>query len=243
MLKSTAGGGGIGMQLMPRTAELADAFASVERWPEQLQGGGHLSREIRRAGAAHRGADFRRWPRHVSRSASAIARRSAAIRKSSRKPRRPASRAETRARLSLPRSGWAGRALSLRRHGRVCLRCASGEFYFLEVNTRLQVEHGVTEEVTGIDLVEWMVRTAAGRTPRSPMRTATAARATPSRSASMRRIRRRISSPARGLLTQVIFPDGVRVRDWVEGGTEVSPYLRSDAREDHRPRPDRASRR
>ncbi|WAU80743.1 urea carboxylase [Streptomyces sp. Qhu-G9] len=97
---------------------------------------------------------------------------------------------------------------------------AREEAYFLEVNTRLQVEHPVTEEIYGVDLVAWMLRQARGdrgvvRDPGAPHGHAVEARVyaeDPSRE----------HRPSAGLLTRVEFPSGVRVDGWVETGTEVS---------------------
>ncbi|MEX3106973.1 MULTISPECIES: 5-oxoprolinase/urea amidolyase family protein [unclassified Streptomyces] len=97
---------------------------------------------------------------------------------------------------------------------------AREEAYFLEVNTRLQVEHPVTEEIYGVDLVAWMLRLAQGdrsivRTPPQPRGHAVEARVyaeDPTRE----------HRPSAGLLTRVTHPDDVRVDGWVETGTEVT---------------------
>jgi urea carboxylase len=95
------------------------------------------------------------------------------------------------------------------------------EFYFLEVNTRLQVEHCVTEEVTGIDLVEWMIRVAANQR---------VALTTPAVHGASIQVRLYAEDPARqfrpstGLLTQVLFAPGARIETWIENGTEVTPH-------------------
>ncbi|MCD2112262.1 urea carboxylase [Rhodococcus rhodochrous] len=101
-----------------------------------------------------------------------------------------------------------------------------GEVSFLEMNTRLQVEHPVTEEVTGVDLVEWMLRLARGDdsmldgVPDSgPEITAHAVEARVYAEDPGRDHR-----PSAGLLTHVEFPAHTRIETWVDTGTEVGTF-------------------
>jgi urea carboxylase len=157
MLKSTAGGGGIGMQLVRRDAELDAAFAAVERLATKnfSRGGVFLEKFIERA-------------RHLevqifgdgAGTVVALGERDCSTQRRNQKiieeTPAPGLPAATRAHLHAAAVRLAG-AVDYQSAGTVefVYDTDSGEFYFLEVNTRLQVEHGVTEEVLGIDLVRY----------------------------------------------------------------------------------------
>jgi len=230
MLKSTAGGGGIGMQLCRSAAELGEAFHSVERLAQSnfSQGGVFLEKYVERA--RHLEVQiFGDGRGHVI----ALGERDCSVQRRNQKviEETPAPLLDDATRTQLLNCAQRlGAAVGYRSAGTVEFVYddsngddSSGKFYFLEVNTRLQVEHGVTEEVTGIDLVEWMIRVAADEPP-----DLAAYRPAPRGHAIQVRIYAEDPAhnfrPSSGLLSYVTLPQSVRVDSWIETGAEISSY-------------------
>ena len=226
MLKSTAGGGGIGMQLCRDEAQLREAFASVARLARSNFGDGGVFLERYVECARHlevqifgdgRGRVLALGERDCS-----VQRRNQKVIEESPAPHLTS---EIRAQL-LECARRLGESVAYRSAGTVefVYDDVRAEFYFLEVNTRLQVEHGVTEQVTGIDLVEWMLRQAGDadwELPELPP---------PARGHAIQ-LRVYAEDPAHdfrpcsGVLSHVRLPRApVRVDHWIEAGTVVSTF-------------------
>jgi len=225
ILKSTAGGGGIGMRICRSLDEVNEAFDSVSRLGESnfSNAGVFLESFVERA-------------RHVEvqifgdgegkvvalgeRDCSAQRRNQKVVEEAPAPNLRPEVRhALHEAAVSLASS------VSYRSAGTVEFLYDEKreQFYFLEVNTRLQVEHGVTEEVFGVDLVEWMLRLSLGETafladvPQSPQGHSIQVRLYAEDPA-------RNFQPSTGTVTHLHLPDSVRVESWLEQGSEVSSF-------------------
>ena len=168
-----------------------------------------------------------------SRSASASARSSAATRRCSRSRPRPRSTATCATRMSDAAVAF-GRALGYRSAGTVEFMLDGRDFYLLELNGRIQVEHPVTELVTGVDIVQEQLRIAAGETLQQTV-TRSEGHAVEVR---LYAEDPRTFLPQAGRIERLRLPTGIRVDAGVDEGDEVGRRLRPDDREADRPRAD-----
>lgn len=238
MLKATGGGGGIGMQACATLDEVREAYASVERTAAAAFGaaGIFLERLVRPA----RHVEVQLFGDGEGRVA-VIGDRDCSLQRRNQKviEEAPAPALPEHVREALHESARRlAASIGYRSAGTVefVYDPVREEASFLEVNTRLQVEHPVTEEVYGVDLVELMLRLARDGAAGIPDDVFDR-RWTPTGHAVEARVYAedpaKGSLPSSGLVTQAVFPasstddgaaTGIRVDGWVETGSEVSAF-------------------
>ncbi|MGB3796286.1 MAG: urea carboxylase [Alteraurantiacibacter sp.] len=225
ILKATAGGGGIGMRVCENEEAVREAFAGVVRQGTSSFGNAGVFLERYVASARHievqvfGDGEGRVMP--LGERDCSLQRRNQKVVEEAPAPRL----FEAVRRELIAAAVRLAEAAKYRSAGTVefLFDTQKQEFFFLEMNTRLQVEHGVTEEVMGIDLVEWMVRGAAGDY-------AFMDGPAPKPNGHAVQVRLYAEDPAldyrptTGALTAVDFPKAIRAETWCEAGTTITAW-------------------
>jgi acetyl-CoA/propionyl-CoA carboxylase biotin carboxyl carrier protein len=227
-IKAAFGGGGRGMKVVQTEAEVDDAMASAQREAKAFFGRDEVYVER-----------YLTWPRHVeiqlvgdkhgncvwisSRDCSAQRRHQKLVEEAPA-PNLPDGVEQAMGEAAVK----AAKAVGYYGAGTVEFIFQDGEFFFLEMNTRLQVEHPVSEMITDIDLVEWQIRVAAGE--ELPMTQAEVDAARRGHSIEIRINAEDVAEgkflPSPGPITKLLAPDGFGVRfdSGYHSGDEISQY-------------------
>ena len=227
-IKAAFGGGGRGMKVVQKEADVDDAMASAQREAKAFFGRDEVYVER-----------YLTWPRHVeiqlvgdkhgncvwisSRDCSAQRRHQKLVEEAPA-PNLPDGVEQAMGEAAVK----AAKAVGYYGAGTVEFIFQDGEFFFLEMNTRLQVEHPVSEMITDIDLVEWQIRVAAGE--QLPMTQAEVDAARRGHSIQIRINAEDVAGgkflPSPGPITKLLAPDGFGVRfdSGYHSGDEISQY-------------------
>ena len=223
LIKASAGGGGKGMRVVASAADFAPALAGAQREAVSSFGDDRVLVE-----------KYLTRPRHIEIQVFAdsfgncvhLFERDCSIQRRHQKiiEEAPAPGMTLELRAAMGNAAVAAaQAVGYVGAGTVEFIVEDGQFHFMEMNTRLQVEHPVTEVITGLDLVEWQLRVAAGGPlPLRQDQLAITGHAFEARIYA--EDPKRQFMPSLGRLDYLRFPAGVRVDSGVTEGDEITPY-------------------
>jgi len=228
LIKAVAGGGGKGMRLVERPEDFADALASAQGEAATAFGNADVLIE-----------KFVQQPRHIEvqvfgdgQSAVHLFERDCSLQRRHQKviEEAPAPGMTEEMRAAMGEAAVrAAQAIGYKGAGTVefivdgSRGLRADGFWFMEMNTRLQVEHPVTEAITGVDLVEWQLRVASGEgLPKGQEELQIIGHAFEARLYAEDVPKGFL--PATGRLAHLAFPEGARSDSGVRTGDEISPF-------------------
>lgn len=223
LIKAASGGGGKGMRRVEEITEFDEALAAVKREALAAFGDDHVLLERYLARARHVEvqifADSLGNAIYLGDRDCSLQRRHQKVIEEAPAPDIPAPLRRAMGEAAVA----AARAIDYKGAGTIEFLLCDGEFFFMEMNTRLQVEHPVTECVTGQDLVAWQLAVAEGK----PLPLTQAEVVLSGHAVEARLYAEDVAAgflPASGPIHWLHWPAGLRIDTGVAAGDEVSPY-------------------